>query len=478
VRVLKFGGTSVADADAIRRVVAIVAQERRDGVIARTLDEARVGPVVVVSALGGVTDKLLEVAALARRGDAAHALELVDALYARHLDTLAALAPGEHGGPVPEAVDAIFQQLRAITGAVAVLHEASPRSLDAIAAIGELASSRIVTAALQSAGIPAAWADPRALVVTDEQFTCATPLPDETRAQVAAHLRPALDAGRAIVTGGFVGATRLGITTTLGRGGSDYSAALLGAALEADEIQIWTDVDGMLTADPRVVERPRLVPYLSFAEAAELAYFGAKVLHPKSIQPAAAKNIPVRILNTFRPEAAGTLIADGIAPDARAVTALACKKGITVVTTTSTGMLMAYGYLRRLFEVFERHRTPVDVVSTSEVSVSVTIDDRTHLESIVAALSAFADVSVTHHMALVAVVGDRYGAEPAAFTRVVQSLEGLPLRVVSQADGRRNVTVVLDEDDLAAAMGRLHAEFFHTEPATSDTLMTSAAAPR
>ncbi len=466
MRVLKFGGTSVADADAVRRVVAIVASERRTTAI--------VGPVVVVSALGGVTDKLLEVAALARRGDATHALALVDQLYARHLETLAALAPGEHGGPVPEAMDALFAQLRAIAGAVAVLHEASPRSLDAIAAIGELASSRLVTAALVAAGIPAVWADPRALIVTDESFTAAAPLFDETVTQTEAHLRSALDTGRVIVTGGFVGATRHGITTTLGRGGSDYSASLLGAALGADEIQIWTDVDGMLTADPRVVESPRLVPYLSFAEAAELAYFGAKVLHPKSIQPAAARNIPVRILNTFKPHAPGTLIADGAAPEPSTVTALACKKGITVVTITSTGMLMAYGYLRRLFEVFERYRTPVDVVSTSEVSVSVTIDDRTHLEGIVAALSTFAEVTVSHHLALVAVVGDRYGADPLAFSRVVKALQGLPLRLVSQADARRNVTLVLDQDDLPAAMSHLHAEFFHPAAPTPATLMTSA----
>ncbi len=429
---------------------------------------------MVVSALGGVTDKLLEVAALARRGDAKHALALVDQLYARHLETLASLAPGEHGGPVPEAVDALFSQLRAIAGAVAVLHEASPRSLDAIAAIGELASSRLVTAALVSAGIPATWADPRALIVTDEGFTQAAPLFDETVEQTEANLRPALDNGRVIVTGGFVGATRHGITTTLGRGGSDYSASLLGAALGADEVQIWTDVDGMLTADPRVVESPRLVPYLSFAEAAELAYFGAKVLHPKTIQPAAARNIPVRILNTFKPHAPGTLIADGASPEPSTVTALACKKGITVVTITSTGMLMAYGYLRRLFEVFERYRTPVDVVSTSEVSVSVTIDDRTHLESIVAALSTFAEVSVSNHLALVAVVGDRYGADPTAFSRVVKALHGLPLRLVSQADARRNVTLVLDQDDLPAAMSQLHAEFFHPAAPTPATLMTSA----
>jgi aspartate kinase len=467
MKVMKFGGTSVADADAIRRVVAIVADERRG--------EATSGPVVVISALGGVTDRLLDVAARARRGDAAQALALVDELYARHLETLAALAPGEHGGPVPEAVDALFAQLRAIAGAVAVLHEASPRSLDAIAAIGELASSRIVTAALVAAGIPATWADPRALVITDEHFTSAAPLTDVIGVQVPAHLTPALEAGRVIVTGGFVGATVRGITTTLGRGGSDYSAALIGAALGADEIQIWTDVDGMLTADPRVVDAPRLVPALSFAEAAELAYFGAKVLHPRTIQPAAAKNIPVRILNTFRPGASGTIITDGVYDSGSPVTALACKKGITVITMTSTGMLMAYGYLRRLFEVFERHRTPVDVVSTSEVSVSVTIDDRMHLQSIVAALSGFAEVSVSGGLALIAVVGEGYSADPSSFTRVVRALDGLPLRLVSQADARRNVTLVLDEASLRQAMTRLHAEFFGESVATPATLMTSVA---
>jgi aspartate kinase len=468
VRVLKFGGTSVADAAAIARVAEIVAAEHR---------RAGAGPVVVVSALGGVTDRLLETAAVARRGDAAHAAALVDALAARHMATLEALVPGGGAG-TREAVTALFDQLRAIAGAVAVLHEASARSLDAIAAIGELASSRIVTAALAARGLPVVWADPRALIVTDEAFTAAVPQLEETARAVRESLGAAVAQGRVVVTGGFVAATPQGITTTLGRGGSDYSAALLGAALDAEEIQIWTDVDGMLTADPRVVGDPSLVPFLSFPEAAELAYFGAKVLHPKTIQPAAAKNIPVRILNTFRPSAPGTLIADGVAPGGGCVTALACKKGITGITITSTGMLMAYGYLRRLFEVFERYRTPVDVVSTSEVSVSVTIDDRTHLDGIVAALSTFADVAVAHPLALVAVVGDRYAADPATFARVVRTLEGLPLRVVSQAAARRNVTLVLDEDDLAPAMARLHAEFFSAASAGRPDMLTGAAEQR
>src|SRR5580765_2979623 len=450
MRVMKFGGTSVATSDAIRRVAAIVAHEYR---------ARRAGPLVVVSALGGVTDRLLEVAALARSGDADGARRLVDVLRARHLDVLAELASCDHGESARKAVDDHFAHLSALAGALSVMREASPRSMDAVAATGELTSCHIVAAALAASGLPAVAVDPRVLLVTDETFMQAVPQHEATRAHADAHVRPLLS-DRIVVTGGFVGATRKGVATTLGRGGSDYSAAIFGAALDAEEIQIWTDVDGMLTADPRVVANPQLVPCLSFGEAAELAYFGAKVLHPKTIQPAAARNIPVRILNTFRPEAPGTLIADNAAVDAASVTALACKKDITVVTITSTGMLMAHGYMRHLFEIFERFRTSVDVVSTSEVSVSVTIDNVAHLDAIVAGLSAFAEVSVVGDLALVAVVGDRYGTDPSAFTRVVRALEGIPLRLVSQADARRNVTLVIDEDDLSSAMGRLHAEFF------------------
>ena len=231
----------------------------------------------------------------------------------------------------------------------------------------------------------------------------------------------------------------------------------------------------MLTADPRVVESPRLVPYLSFAEAAELAYFGAKVLRPKSIQPAAAPHIPVRILNTFKPQAPGTLIADGAAPEPSPVTALACKQGITVVTITSTGMLMAYGYLRRLFEVFERYRSArgcgVDLGGQRLGDHRRPHAPGRHRRG---GSRLFAEVTVSHHLALVAVVGDRYGADPLAFSRVVKALQGLPLRLVSQADARRNVTLVLDQDNLAAAMSHLHAEFFHPAVPTPATLMTSA----
>jgi len=271
---------------------------------------------------------------------------------------------------------------------------------------------------------------------------------------------PLLDSGRVPVLGGFVGATADGHTTTLGRGGSDYSGALAGAGVDASEIQIWTDVDGMLTADPRVIDAPRLVPTLSFDEAAELAYFGAKVLHPSTILPAVERNIPVRILNSRKADAAGTLITAAGARSGSQVTALACKRDLTVVDITSSRMLMAYGFLRQVFEVFERFRTAVDVVTTSEVSVSVTVDDRRHLDAIVEALKQYAQVSVEPEMALLCAVGDRLRNEPEIGARVVAVLEEVPLRMISQAASRRNITVVMRQADLPKAMQRLHEEFF------------------
>jgi len=262
------------------------------------------------------------------------------------------------------------------------------------------------------------------------------------------------------VLGGFIGATAHGVTSTLGRGGSDYSAAIFGACLDVDEIQIWTDVDGMLTADPRIVPQPRVVPQLSFAEASELAYFGAKVLHPSTILPAVTKNIPVRILNSRKPENAGTRITADAMPDAGRLTAIACKRDVTVIDITSTRMLMAHGFLRRLFEVFERFKTAVDVVTTSEVSVSVTVDDTRRLEAILDNLHNFAEASCEREMAIICAVGENLRADPTLFGKAVTSLDRIPLRLVSQAASRRNITFVLRNSDVPHAMMRLHETFF------------------
>jgi aspartate kinase len=329
-----------------------------------------------------------------------------------------------------------------------------------VAAIGELLSSRIVAAAAVQTGLPAEWVDARRAIVTNDDHTSAAPLMRETVTALRASVLPLLDGGRVPVLGGFVGATAAGHTTTLGRGGSDYSGALVGAGVDAAEIQIWTDVDGMLTADPRLIPRPRLVPQLSFAEAAELAYFGAKVLHPSTIHPAVERNIPVRILNSWKPDAAGTLITATAPASAAQLTAMAAKREVTVVDITSDRMLMAYGFLRQVFEVFERFRTAVDVVTTSEVSVSVTVDDRRNLDAIVEALSDFAEVVVEPDMALLCAVGDRLRNEPEIAAKVIRVLEEVPLRMISQAASRRNITVILRQSDLPHAMERLHEEFF------------------
>jgi aspartate kinase len=251
------------------------------------------------------------------------------------------------------------------------------------------------------------------------------------------------------------------VTTTLGRGGSDYSASIIGACLGASEIQIWTDVDGMLTADPRIVANVQVVPKLSFAEASELAYFGAKVLHPATIVPAVGQNIPVRILNSRRPiDAEGTLITRDRPATDRPLTAVASKTGVTVVDITSTRMLMAHGFLRRIFEVFEQHQTSVDVVTTSEVSVSVTIDDARFLPRIIDKLKSVADVTREDDMAVMCAVGEGLQNDPTFVGQLIDALGGVPIRMMSQAAARRNITVVIRATDLPTALTRVHDRFF------------------
>lgn len=456
--VQKFGGTSVADPDAIGRLIDIVRSVRARG--------SR-GPVLVVSAMSQVTNALLALTEEASASRAESALVQVEQLRRRHLETAQAVL-GDHTGrdgarevaALAAHINQVFEALVAVVKTLAAQRDVSARTRDEIAAMGELLSSRIVAAALVHAGLPGEWVDARRAIVTDGNHTEATPLMAETTAALRTSVLAVVEADRIPVLGGFVGATVEGQTTTLGRGGSDLSGAIVGAGIGAAELQIWTDVDGMLTADPRVVPESRLVPRLSFGEAAELAYFGAKVLHPSTIFPAMEHNIPVRILNSRKPDGRGTLITAAPAATGDPLTAMAAKRGLTVVDITSSRMFMAYGFLRKVFEVFERFETAVDVVTTSEVSVSVTVDDRRHLEGIVDGLSGFATVSSEPGMALLCAVGDRLCAEPGIGARVIRVLEEVPLRMISQAASRRNITVVLREDDLPHAMHRLHEEFF------------------
>src|SRR5437870_4902547 len=316
--------------------------------------------------------------------------------------------------------------------------------------------SPLAAAVLAAAGLPARHVDARRCIVTDETPGRATPNPAATAARTRAELVPLLDAGMIPVLGGYIGAAAGGITTTLGRGGSDYTAALVGAALGAGEIQIWTDVSGVQTADPRVVTGARTIPSLSYAEAAELAYFGAKVLHPKTTQPAMDQGIPVRICNSRAPDDAGTLVSGAADVWPGTVKSIAHKSGITVVQISSARMLGAYGFLRALFEVFDRHELPVDVVATSEVSVSLTVDDPAPLPAVVAELEALGDVQVQPRRAIICVVGEGLRSTPGIAARVFETVRDINVSLISQGASRVNLTFIVDEEHVAEAVVRLH----------------------
>jgi aspartate kinase len=450
--VLKFGGTSVGTAERIQDVARLVGTRGGDPCL------------VVVSAMGGVTDILegLKTASSARDRDAAERAKAV--LAQRHEQALEGLdLPAAEREAAHAALAAELRRAGELSAGVFLLEEVSPRTSDALLSIGELISSRFVAAALRARGTEAVWFDPRELLATDATHGGALADEAETARRVAARLLPELAAGRVVVTGGFVGAAPGGATTTLGRGGSDYSAALFGAALkdagrEVGAIEIWTDVDGILTADPRVVPRARLVPEVSSAEAAELAFFGAKVLHPATIRPAVARRIPVVVRNSFRPEGAGTIVRRETS--GTGVRAIAMRKGVTAIFVGSPRMLLAYGYAAKVFSVFERHRVSVDVIATSEVSISITVDGKAPLEGVVRDLSELAEVSLLKHLAVVSVVGRNIRSTAGIAGRVFAALGDVNVVLISQGASDTNLTFVVAEADAPEALRRLHKEFF------------------
>lgn len=429
--VMKFGGSSVESAVAIQRVAGIVDRFRSRQ------------PVVVVSAMGKTTNRLLEVANLAVSGAREEALTRLAALRDYHH------SEADQFGAAT-LIDEHFNEITELVRGLAILGELTPRSIDAISSFGERLSSRIVALALNAAHI-----DSREVIVTDDRHTVAAPLYAETNARLAA-----ISWAPLTVMGGFIGATAAGVTSTLGRGGSDFTASIVGAGIHAEEIQIWTDVDGMLTCDPTVLPGGRKVNRLSFAEAAELAYFGAKVLHPSTVLPAIEKNIPVWILNSRRPEVRGTIITSDSPKSTSVAKSIACKKNITVVNIQSTRMFMAHGFLRRIFEVFDAHQTSVDMLATSEVSVSLTIDNPSQLEAIMAELTAFSEVEVERDQAIVCLVGDNIRWQPGVAHRVFRALDPVNVRMISQGASLRNISVVVAQSDLRDAVDRLHREFF------------------
>ena len=446
--VVKFGGTSVGDAAAIERAAEIVKSR-----MARQ-------PLVVVSALAGTTNTLLSIAEQAAQGQLIGAMRGVQGLRERHLQVAEELlgdAPIHHD--LFGEISATFDELASLAEALATLGHMTPRSQDAIASKGEEVSSVLAVAAFEARGIPAEHVDATTVMITNDRFGRADPRPDRIAEASERVFRPLLEQGRVPVVAGYIGATEQQITTTLGRGGSDFSASLFGAALGAEAIEIWTDVDGMLTADPRVVRGAQLIERIRFDEASELASFGAKVLHPSTIAPAVRLGIPVFVYNSRNPAGHGTRITDD-APE-RAVSAIAGKTDVTVIRVRSPRMLLTHGFLRTAFEVFERHRTSVDVVATSEVSVSVTVDDATHLEDVIVDLAQLGDVTVERHRGIVALVGAGLNRDGLAMSRALAALHDIKVHMLSLSATGINLTIIIDGEHVAPAMQALHSAFFH-----------------
>jgi len=447
VIVVKFGGTSVGDAEAIKRAAAIVVSRR----------ERR--PIVVVSAMAGVTNALLAIAEQSSRGQLIGAIRNIEGLRERHMEEAERLL-----GDTAECeelcgdMSAMIDELAHLTEALNTLGDVSPRSLDAIAAYGEQLSSQLVVAAFRQCGVPAEHVDAREVMITDDAFTRAEPDVDAITEASQRLLAPLARDGRVPVLGGFIGSTPRHVTTTLGRGGSDYSAALIGAALQAEAIEIWTDVDGMLTADPRVVDGARLLERVGFDEASELASFGAKVLHPMTIYPAVRLGIPVLVLNSRRPEGKGTLIT--FESPRRPVTAIAGKSGVTLIRLRTPRMLLTEGFLRTTFDVFHRHRASIDVVATSEVSVSLTIDDPSRLDALLPDLRELGDVAIERSRGIIAVVGAELSAGGEHMARALRALQDTRIHMLSLSATGINLTIVVDGESVTPVMRRLHDEFF------------------
>lgn len=445
--VMKFGGTSVEDASAMRTVERIVRRE---------LHRA---PLVVLSACAGVTNSLVRIAHAIVHGRNDDAGKEVALLIERHRRIWDDLQLGRRHEE--------FERLLADLDRVSQLMLYPPDELgqltDQLTSYGERLSSFLLTTYMQQQGLDARLLDAAQMMITDDQFTMAVPQMHLVEARSKELCAPLLAPGRVIVTQGFIGSTLDGAPTTIGRGGSDYSAALFGSVLDAEEIQIWTDVDGILTADPTLVRDARRIRYLTFREAAELAYFGARVLHPKTILPAIEKGIPVRVLNSKRPEVDGTLIAkENIQFEQCIVKSVAYKTRITVVNIESTRMLMAHGFLARLFEVFARFKKAVDVIATSEIGVSLTVDDPKNLDSIATALREFADVEVLPGRAVLCVVGENMKFTRGIAAKVFTALDhaGVNVELISHGGSEINLTMVIREEEIPRAVQALHEELF------------------
>jgi aspartate kinase len=447
--VMKFGGTSVEDAPSIERVAEII--------------RARLNlkPIVVVSAMGKTTRKLLQAAEASAAGDSRTTLGIVADLKTRHLSEARRVVKNTDGRQVFALIDKHFDELKKLLEGLAILGEVPPRGLDKILAYGELLSSAILADALSERGIPARLLDARELIKTDDRFGSASPVFDITNQQINQTIPPVVDAGAVPVIQGFIGSSRDGATTTLGFEGSDYTATIIGAALNAGDIQIWKDVSGLMTADPAVLAVARTVKVCSFAEAGELTYFGAKVLHPKAILPAARKNIPVHIYNSKRPGDVGTTITAGSMRCANLIKSIAYKRPVTLISATATTSI---DELQRAFlDVLAKRRIQALITSVSASNVVLAIDSRDlrhNGRDLIEAVSDYSSATAEPGRAIISLVGDGLRSDRRLVSRVFKAVEDTELGVILHGSSPITMSFVVEETEVESVIGRLHEVFF------------------
>lgn len=447
--VMKFGGTSVANSDAVTRVISTVRGR---------LDEK---PVVVVSALSKVTDLLYKISDEAARRNRSGAMELLGQLRSRHLDLAGELMPDDpvQCDTAKEKVNEICDALTSFVDAVCAVGELSPRSKAIIISNGEYLSSNVICCAMNASGIRTNYIDARRMIVTDDNYLKGDPDMDAISSRAPGVVLGAYEYADAVITQGFVSATAEGEPTVLGRGGSDYSASLIGMAIDATRIEIWTDVDGVRTADPRRVENTKCLDKISFEEAAEMAHFGAKVLHPLTIEPAVRKNIPIYVLNSMNPEGKGTAILQSSFIE-DGVKSVSCKENILVINIFSTKMINTSGFLKKVFAIFSEFKVSVDLISTSEANISVTVDATQDITGVVSALSEFADVYVDSDKSQVSVIGKNIVNLKGLLEQTFAPLRDCKIYMISQGASYVNISFVVDRDTLTDVVRQIHKYLF------------------
>jgi len=443
--VLKFGGTSVQSAERINGVIDIAESQLNDA------------PLVVASAMGKTTDKLVAIEQEVQKAKSGRPKNIISEIEDLHYATAKALLTGKLYEKGCKALDALFKELNSLVTGLHLLGECTDRSRDALLSFGERLSTTLIALRAEERGIYTELLDSRKLIITDDEFSKATPLMENTIRAIEKNVNA--ESGKLLVAQGFIASTTQGITTTLGRGGSDYSATIFGAALQAEAVQIWTDVNGIMTTDPRIVPEAKTVDEISYDEASELAYFGAKVVHPSTIQPAVETHIAVQVKNTQDPDGPFTSIIPE--PRKKGIRAIAAKKEVTLININSSRMLNAYGFLQKIFSIFEKHTTPVDLIATSEVSVSMTIEDASYIDQILKDLSTYGIVNIEHDCSIICLVGHQLWKDSQFIADIFSSITDIPIRMISLGSSDTNLSLVVPDDYAERVISQLHSRFFH-----------------